>query len=113
MCSAFTELYFFGKRGEAESFCSITKTIAFYAEQRFACFLGFFPLGINFIEVLYSCIELKASSTLQHFDNIARNQYLVTSRRDVFIQIWLLQFLILASIRHFNRSSISNVKRYN
>lgn len=42
MCSAFTELYFFEKRVKSESFCSVMKAIASYAEQRFACLL-FFP----------------------------------------------------------------------
>lgn len=117
MRSAFTELYFFEKkREEDESFCSVTKTIAFCAEQRFVWL--FFSLEINFIETLYCCGELKASSIYRYFDNIARSQYLVTSRRDIFIQIWLLLFLILAGIRHFNRSTIfrflgGNAKRYN
>lgn len=79
-------------------------TLAFYAEQRFARF--FFSPEINFIETLNCCIELKASSIYRYLENIARNQYLVTSRRDIFIQIWLLLILILAGIRPFNRSSI-------
>lgn len=104
------------KREEDESFCSVTKTVAFCAEQRFVW--SVFSLEINFIETLYSCGELKASSVYRYFDNIARSQYLVTSRRDIFIQIWLLLFLILAGIRHLNRSTIlrflgGNAKRYN
>jgi len=63
--------------------------------------VSFFPLEINFIETLYCCIEFKASSTYRYFGNTAGSQYLGTFRRDIFIQIWLLLFLILVGIRYF------------
>lgn len=101
---------FLKKQEKGEFFCSITKTVISYAEQRCACL--FPPPWINWNSLLL--MELKASSP--YISMILQEALSGTFQKRLFIQIYLLLFLILAGIRHFNRSSIfrffGQYKRY-